>query len=151
MTPTKAALRQQDISSPASSGGGGAAATGGGGGTAATGGGEAASGGGGTAASGGGQKQAATKAKAKAKTKAKAGGQATQDGEKKVKGRPGRHGDLLLAGGLKEFFTADGSYDKYFGSTWTSLTSRNWTNYISDVEKLIREEQRQRSWPHLRS
>ena len=41
----------------------------------------------------------------------------------------------------KELFKADGSYDKYFGSTWTSRTARNWTNYISDVEKLIREEQ----------
>ena len=58
--------------------------------------------------------------------------------EKKAKGRPGRHGDLLLAAGLKEFFKADGSCDKYFGSTWTSHTFRNWTNYISDVEKLIR-------------
>ena len=96
------------------------------------------------AASPSGQAQPAGKAKSRAKAKAQGkGGQkrpneggGCESGPNK-KGRKTRDANLLLRAGLREFKESDFSFEKYFTPLWSSQTSRNWNNYISDMDALI--------------
>ena len=80
------------------------------------------------------------KAKAKAKSNKRASEAGGGDGAKQKKGRPARASDLLLRAALHEFASSDGSYDKYYAASWTSHTSRNWSNYLQDITGMIAEE-----------
>ena len=85
------------------------------------------------------QAEAKGKAKAKAKSNKRPSEGGGGDGAKQKKGRPARASDLLLRAALHEFASSDGSYDKYYGASWTSHTSRNWSNYLQDISGMIEE------------
>ena len=85
------------------------------------------------------QAEAKGKAKAKAKSNKRPSEGGGGDGAKQKKGRPARASDLLLRAALHEFASSDGSYDKYYGASWTSHTSRNWSNYLNVISGMIEE------------
>ena len=84
--------------------------------------------------------QGKAKAKSKTKNSSKRAGAtppgAVSPGGSKPRGAPKRCAVSLLGTGLQMLGDADQSSERFFGDSWKSSTSRNWQNYITDLEEM---------------